>query len=70
MSRWGVYVHDGDGDMGEGEIVGPFKTSARAEEYAARVRRQISMYSSVEAIVIPVSPGGTSARAVIERVRA
>lgn len=68
--RWGVFVHNIDGDSGDGEILGPYQTSAKAEEKAEAVRRESNRRSDldpVEAIVLPISNRGV--RMIVEAVQ-
>lgn len=69
MMRWALFVHDPDGDMGFGVIVGTFHSSA-----AAASRRRViegTAYQAgyrIEAIVLPVLPGREAAETVIDLV--
>lgn len=71
MIRYGVFVWDADGDMGDGVLVGPFRTGAAADLKAEGIRRsaeraQVDEY--MQAMVVRVLPGSRSNRAVIEAV--
>lgn len=68
--RWAIFVHDPDGDSGDGRIVGPFLDPEKADEVAERIRRAGDRDGGygVECIVLPVEAGGGSARAVAEAV--
>lgn len=58
--RWGVYVHDPEGDMGYGEIIGPFFDDEKAESKAEAIRKASG--DRFECIVLPILAGGTSAQ--------
>jgi hypothetical protein len=62
--RWGVFVWDADGDMGYGEIVGPFYNDNAAERKAESIRRR----SNLDVVVVPIYSGDTAARDTIGRV--
>jgi len=64
-ARWGVFVHDVDGDSGYGCIVGPFYDVEAAEAKAEVLRRQ---GDHIEAIVLPIEAGATSAKRVASQV--
>lgn len=66
MSRYGVYVHDPEGDMGYGVIVGGFATAAKAEDKAEAIR---TADSYLECIVLPIRPSATSTRRIVKEVQ-
>lgn len=67
--RWAIFVHDPDGDSGEGRIVGPFYEAEKADAKAAAIERKAERVGDrVECIVLPVLPSGTSAAAVVAAV--
>lgn len=69
--RWAIFVHDPDGDMGDGRIVGPFESPGKADETADRIRARADRDNAyVECIVVPVLPGSAAARDVVDRVAA
>jgi hypothetical protein len=51
-ARWAVFVHDPDGDMGFGTVVGAFHSPQAAEARAEKIQN-VSPYLGVEAIVLP-----------------
>jgi hypothetical protein len=73
--RYAIFVHDPDGDMGYGQIVGPFNTLETAEAKADGIRR-VSRYQTeadgygeqVEAIILPLMRGNAAAMAVAKAV--
>lgn len=67
--RYGVFVHEPDGDMGYGSIVGAFKSQAAADEKADAINRR-TQGAAIEAIPVALLPGSTSITEIIERVRA
>jgi hypothetical protein len=68
MDRYGIFVHDPDGDSGDGVIVGAV-SSRRADEKAASIRRRGELQGrEVECIILPMVSGGTSAREIAARV--
>lgn len=68
--RWGIFVHDPDGDMGDGEIVGPFYDGDKAQRRAEAIeRRSIAVGWRLEAIVVSLEPGAASLDGIIERQR-
>jgi hypothetical protein len=69
MTRYGVFVHDPEGDIGYGVIVGPFYTAEKAETKAEAIRRRDGMYGGLECIVVPVLDGAASARRITDEVR-
>jgi hypothetical protein len=70
MTRWAVYVHNPDGDMGDGVMVGPFYDVDKAEAKAEAIRKREGMYGDpIECIVLRVRPGNTSARRVADEVQ-
>lgn len=67
--RWAIFVHDPDGDSGEGRIVGPFYEAAKADAKAATIARMAERAGDgIECIVLPVLPSNTSAQAVAAAV--
>lgn len=78
--RWAVFVHDVDGDSGDGRIVGPFRDVEKADAVADRIKRAADRragdarvpagYSGdgVECIVLPVMAGDSGGVAIIEAV--
>jgi len=62
--RWGVFVHDPDGDMGYGLIIGAFKDAATAEAKADQIRAHESMHRALECIVLPIVAGAVSSRKI------
>jgi hypothetical protein len=65
--RWGIFVHDPDGDMGEGRIVGAFRSAEAADRKAEQIQN-FSMYLGVECIVLPLEPGSAGAKQIAEAV--
>jgi hypothetical protein len=63
--RYGLFVHDPDGDMGYGLLVGKFRTEEAADAKAASIRRQ---NEAIEVIVLPMVEGGFSSRRIAEEV--
>lgn len=67
MTRWAVFVHDPDGDMGYGTIVGPFNrpesADARAEAIIAHAGER-----DIECVVVPVTPTDTPIGLVCAKV--
>jgi len=62
-SRYAIFVHDPDGDMGYGRIVGPFLRADQAETKADAIRRAaVRAEREIECIIVPVAPGTVSAR--------
>lgn len=61
--RWAIFVHDPDGDMGEGMVVGAFKSSAAADEKAEKIRDAAGNSERVECIVLPLVPGSIGGKA-------
>jgi hypothetical protein len=66
--RWGVFVWDADGDMGDGIVLGAFRDDDAAEVKAAQIRR-VADGSPVQAMVVPLEPGSSSARRIVEEVQ-
>lgn len=67
--RYGIFVHEPDGDMGYGRIVGPFYSESAAHRRADAIERKAGgMHSYVECTVLPLLPGATSAKDVLEWV--
>lgn len=64
-ARWAIFVHDPDGDMGHGCIVGAFKDVDAADRKAAAILRAAERRGrEVECIVLPLEPG-TAGAAII-----
>jgi hypothetical protein len=63
--RYAVYVHDPEGDMGYGIVVGPFYDDNRAE---AKARSILRRDPDLECIVLPLCPSSESARAIASDV--
>ena len=63
--RYGVYVHDPEGDMGYGVIVGAFKAADGAERKADAIRRTDER---LECIVLPLWPGSDPASNIADYV--
>jgi hypothetical protein len=69
MSRFAIFVHNPDGDSGCGRIVGGIGGLVAAEAKAASIRRAAERAGhDVEAIVLPMVSGETSAREVARQV--
>lgn len=72
--RYAIFVHDPDGDMGDGRIAGPFNTLEKAEARADVIRRRSydrdADRDTVEAIVLDLVSAKTSAREIVRAVRA
>lgn len=67
--RYGIFVHDPDGDMGYGLIIGAFKTAERAQDKADAITRQSEAKGeAVECIVLPLHPSTIGARKAMEEV--
>lgn len=69
--RYGIYIHNPEGDMGEGMIVGAYKTGERADERAAQIRRYAERQGydyTLECIVVPLVGDSQSAASIVERV--
>lgn len=67
--RWAIFVHDPDGDMGYGEIVGPFSDGDRADDKAREIRTAaLHEGREVECVVVPVSRVGAESGEVVARV--
>jgi hypothetical protein len=67
--RWGVFVWDADGDMGDGVLAGPVRTPEAAELLADKVRRsgeRADVDEFMQAIVVRVVPASTAARDIVE----
>ena len=61
--RWAVYVWNADGDMGDGAVIGAFKSAFAAGEVAAKIWREADRTGSrVDATVVPLHAGSTSVR--------
>ena len=70
MSRYAVFVHNPDGDMAAGVMVGPFYDVEKAEAKAEAIRKHEGMYgNSLECIILPVRESRTSARRVADEVQ-
>lgn len=68
MSRYGIFVHDPDGDSGYGVIVGAV-SSERADEKAATIRRMGERQGiEVECVILPMVSGGVSAKEIAAMV--
>ena len=68
-ARYAIFVHDPDGDMGYGRIVGPTSSLEKAEAKAATIVWAAERQGSyVEAIVLDVEPLGVSAKSVATEV--
>lgn len=68
MDRYGIFVHDPDGDMGYGIIVGAV-SEARADEKAATIRRMGERQGvEVECIILKMVGGGMSAKEIAAMV--
>jgi hypothetical protein len=65
--RYGLFVHDPDGDSGYGRIVGAFKTVAAAEAKAEAIERAAGL-AYVECIVLEIVPGDYSAHRLVKDV--
>lgn len=67
--RYAIFVHDPDGDMGEGRIIGGIMSPDRAEIQADQIRRAGERQGrEVECIILPLEPGSTSATAIAAAV--
>lgn len=69
-TRWAIYVHGPDGDMGDGVIVGPFYSVLKAEAKAESIRNREAMYGDpIECVIVPVREGKTSAKDIADYVQ-
>lgn len=69
--RWAVLVHDLDGYVSEGYVVGPFHGPEAAKKKAAQIERaaEARTYApSVECIVLSVLPGSRGANAIVDEL--
>ncbi|WP_028058343.1 hypothetical protein [Candidatus Solirubrobacter pratensis] len=68
--RWGIFVWDGDGNMGEGIIVGAYQSAEGDVDTKADTIRKASERAgtALECIVVPLVSGSTSARDIVDRV--
>ena len=58
--RYGIFVHEPDGDMGYGRIVGSFKTPGAAAIKASQIEAKAGDFgATVECLVVSVLPGAT-----------
>ena len=65
-TRWAVFAWDIDGDMGYGQMVGPFNTDVAADRAADKLRAIADRDGvSVDCVVVPVTPGSASLRRVV-----
>jgi hypothetical protein len=59
--RFGVFVWDADGDMGEAVVLGPYRTLEAAERKADAVRRAADRRNDdglyMQAMIVEYSPG-------------
>lgn len=64
--RHGIFVHQPDGDMGFGYVVGAFQSVEAAAEKARAIERAAERHGTaeVECIVLPLLPGSTSAKKI------
>lgn len=66
MRRWAIFVHDPDGDSGEGAIVGVFRDVERACRKATAIQAEAAKHDTyIEAIVLPLVSGGASNRRLV-----
>lgn len=66
--RYGVFIHDPDGDIGYGVILSSSKPEI-ADRIAERIRKGAEAEAyDVECIVVPLLPGNTSIQKVLDRV--
>lgn len=64
-TRYAIFVHEPDGDMGDAIIVGPVKRAAAAEAKARAIEAEAEGEGRyVECIVVPALPAATAARDV------
>lgn len=69
MPRYGTFVWDADGDMGDALIVGPFKTVKRAEQEADRLRSYgESQDEAIECVVVRVVTADIEGNRVLDWV--
>lgn len=68
-ARWGIFVHDPDGDSGYGCIIGAYKSASLADDRADKITQKAERDGkSVECIVLPLLPGSTAMDDIIDRV--
>lgn len=63
--RWAVFVFDPTGDMGDGAMVGPFRSAEKADEKAEKLR---AYEPACEPVVVPLMEGSSSLRNIVDRV--
>lgn len=66
--RYAIYVHDPDGDMGYGRIVGAYTNSDRADKKADEIRTASD--NTLECIVLPCLPTSRTAKYIVGEVTA
>lgn len=68
-TRWAIFIHEPDGDSGEGCIVGAFLDAGAADRKAEQITQAAERRGEyLECIVLPMSQGGTSAKRVVDEV--
>jgi hypothetical protein len=66
MTGYAIFVHDHDGDMGYGQIVGPFRDGEAADKKAETIRRVgLQQGRDIECVVVETRPGATAARNIV-----
>jgi hypothetical protein len=68
-TRYGIFVHDPDGDSGYGRIVGAYLDPDRAEDKADVIRRRATaMGRDIECIILPMVGDATAASTICDHV--
>lgn len=52
--NWGIFIHNPDGDMGEGIIIGPISSKNDQAGTTNRLTEKITETLTVECIIVPI----------------
>lgn len=68
---WAIFAHDPDGDMGDGRILGGYRTPEGAEKKAEDIRMEAERRGKyVECIILPQRAASAAAGRIVEEVAA
>lgn len=67
--RWAIFIHDPDGDMGYGRVLGGFRSAEAADRKAEAITRvALQMGRDVECIIVEQPEAGTSAKQIVREL--
>lgn len=67
--RFGIFVCDGDGDTGDGRIIGPYRDQAAAWDKLDAMHRAADRRGvNIMAVVVPILPSSAGVKSTLDAV--